>query len=96
MSTCGDTDDSWQTAGDYVVAVFPGEHDERTCAAGFLLEDHSGLAQSIHDPDVIDAVAARLREIAAEIRENRQREQEAFSNIVRGVDWGRHGPTQDL
>lgn len=95
MIRCGDVDDSWQSAGDYVVAVFPGEHDERTCAAGFLLEDHSGLAQSIHDPDVIDAVAGRLRDIAAEIRENR-RERAVFNNIIRGVDWGRHGPTPDL
>lgn len=96
MSVCGDIDDGWQTAGDFVVAVFPGEHDNLTCAAGFLLEDHSGLAQSIHDPDVIDAVAARLREIAAEIRANQQTEKTTFNNIVRGIDWGQHGPTQDL
>lgn len=72
---------------DYVVAVFPGEHDERTCAAGFLSEDGDKLVLSIHDPDVIDAVASRLHEIAHEIRYG-QAGGGAFDNIVRGVDWG--------
>lgn len=86
-------DDLHATAGEYVVAVFPGEHDERTCAAGFLTEDGEHLANSVHDPDLIDAIAARLTHIAAEIREHRDTADDpavnsAFDNIIRGVNWG--------
>lgn len=79
-------------AGEYVVAVFLGEHDERTCSAGFLSEDGEHLTNSIHDPDTIDAVAARLVEIAAEIRTHQKSEKDAFESIVRGVNWGRYDP----
>ncbi|WP_153006548.1 hypothetical protein [Leucobacter sp. G161] len=75
------------TANDYVVPVFPGEHDERTCAAGFLSDDGDKLVLSIHEPDVIDAVASRLHEIAHEIRYGKTVPY-SFDNVVRGVDWG--------
>ena len=86
--------DTNETAHDYVVEVFPGDHDKATCAAGFISEDGNELHRSIHDPDLIDAVAAKLTEIAAVIRANR-RDNHVTDNIVSLTDWGRHGSELD-
>lgn len=85
---------STDIATEYIVPVFPGEHDERTNAAGILSEDGEQLILSIHDPDVIDAIAARLTGIADEIRTNQDRE--TFGNIVSGITWGPHDPPDDI
>ncbi|WP_420095443.1 hypothetical protein [Brevibacterium sediminis] len=82
------------TGANYVVPVFPGDHDRRTNAAGILSEDGESLVHSITDPDVIDAIAARLNGIADEIRTNQ--DPVTFGNIVSGIDWGPHDPPDDI
>lgn len=87
----------YEMSRDYVTEVFPGDHDKRTCAVGFLNDDGTQLAQSVSNPDTIIAIAHRLIQIADEIRENQAQDRLAKNGIVSIDDHrGPNGPSMDV
>lgn len=85
----------YELSCEYVTEVFPGDHDRRTSAVGFLNDDGTDLTQSISNPEMIIAVAHRLIAIADEIRENQAQDRLAKNGIVNLDDHrGHRDPTQ--
>ena len=64
-------DEIYDVANEYIVPTFPGDHDKRTMGVGFFTEDQSELANSVEDPDTIEAIGIQLIRFASEIRCNR-------------------------
>lgn len=70
---------------DYVTAVFPGDHDERTSAVGFLTEEGDALATAVSDPVTILAIAHRLVQLADEIAQNQAADLDRLAAEVRAL-----------
>lgn len=78
----------YELSREYVTAVFPGDHDERTSAVGFFTDDGARLANTVEDPEAIIAIAHRLVMLADEIAEKQAQDRERLAAQARALGPG--------